>query len=105
MYDPCIGAFDAQNDIYILDFIKQNNNVLGFNDSYIEHLAGLDEDCGWAKCTYTEVRRASSVISNTQNILNGTETHADIDLSLSSPRRLHALPTIRHAAASCRAHR
>lgn len=28
MYDPCIGAFDAQNDITVLPFIEQNNNVL-----------------------------------------------------------------------------
>lgn len=54
MYDPCIGAFDAQNDIYILPFIEQNNNVLGYNDSFIEHLSGLDEDCGWAKCEYKD---------------------------------------------------
>lgn len=49
MYDPCIGAFDAQNDMNILPFIEQNNNVLNFNQSFIEYLTALDEECGWKK--------------------------------------------------------
>jgi hypothetical protein len=105
MYDPCIGAFDAQNDIYILDFIKQNNNVLGYNDSYIEHLAGLDEDCGWKKCEYIEIWQASSGIYDAQDISQLTGTHTEIDSSWSSSRRLHAFPTIWYATASCRADR
>ena len=49
MYDPCIGAFDAQNDIQVLPFIEQNNNVLNYNQSFIEYLTDLDEECGWKK--------------------------------------------------------
>ena len=47
MYDPCIGAFDAQNDIQVLPFIEQNNNVLNYNQSFIEYLTDLDVECGW----------------------------------------------------------
>ena len=49
MYDPCIGSFDAQNDIYTLPFLEANNNVLNFNQSYLEYIADLDESCGFAE--------------------------------------------------------
>jgi carboxypeptidase D len=49
MYDPCIGAFDAQDDMYTLEFVTQNNNVLGYNESFLAYLAQLDEECGYAK--------------------------------------------------------
>ena len=49
MYDPCIGAFDVQDDMTIYNFIEANNNVLGYNDTYIEQMAALDESCGYAK--------------------------------------------------------
>ena len=41
MYDPCIGAFDAQNDIQILPFIEQNNNVLAYNQSFVRILSKI----------------------------------------------------------------
>ncbi|KAK6398296.1 hypothetical protein LTR65_003376 [Meristemomyces frigidus] len=49
MYDPCIGAFDFQNDMYTLPFIEQNNNVLNYDNSYLSHLAQADEACGYAE--------------------------------------------------------
>lgn len=48
MYDPCIGAFDVQNDIYTLPFLEQNNNVLGYNSSYLADVAQMDQACGYA---------------------------------------------------------
>jgi carboxypeptidase D len=47
MYDPCIGAYDPQDDMWTLDFIRQNNNILNFNDSFIADLEALDESCGF----------------------------------------------------------
>lgn len=49
MYDPCIGAFDVQDDMTTYPFVLENNNVLGYNDSYLEQMAALDESCGYAK--------------------------------------------------------
>ncbi len=48
MYDPCIGAFDAQDDIATLPFVEANNNVLGYNESFLQHLRDLDDECGYA---------------------------------------------------------
>ena len=47
MYDPCIGAFDAQDSMVTLDFITQNNNVLQYNDSFLADMAKWDKECGW----------------------------------------------------------
>lgn len=49
MYDPCIGAFDVQNDIYTVPFITHNNNVLGYNASYLASMEASDESCGFAQ--------------------------------------------------------
>ncbi|KAK4957518.1 hypothetical protein LTR10_005483 [Elasticomyces elasticus] len=49
MYDPCIGKFDYQNEVYTLPFIEHNNNILGYNKSYLAHLAQADEACGYAE--------------------------------------------------------
>lgn len=49
MYDPCIGAFDVQDDMATYGFIEANNNVLGYNDSYLADMAALHESCGYQK--------------------------------------------------------
>lgn len=49
VYDPCIGAFDVQNDMYTLPFLEKNNNVLNYNKSFLNHLAQADEACGYAE--------------------------------------------------------
>lgn len=49
VYDPCIGAYDPQDDMYMLDFAVQNNNILGYNQSFLDHLAELDQECGFAE--------------------------------------------------------
>ena len=48
MYDPCIGSFDYQNEVALLPFIEQNNNVLAFNQSFMEYLQKQDQACGYA---------------------------------------------------------
>ncbi|KAK3114508.1 hypothetical protein LTR53_007112 [Teratosphaeriaceae sp. CCFEE 6253] len=48
-YDPCIGAFDYQNDVYTLPFIQENNNVLNYNASYLKQVVQADEACGYAE--------------------------------------------------------
>lgn len=52
MYDPCIGSFDAQNDIYTVPFIEQNNNVFAYTQSYLDEMTKLDDECGWNKCKH-----------------------------------------------------
>ncbi|KUJ21116.1 alpha/beta-hydrolase [Mollisia scopiformis] len=49
MYDPVIGSYVyAQQQVPLVPFIVQNNNVLGLNDSFLSHLKGLDSSCGYA---------------------------------------------------------
>ena len=48
VYDPCIGSYPYQNDIYVYPFVEQNNIVLNLNSSYRANLGDLDESCGYA---------------------------------------------------------
>ena len=48
-YDPCIGSYVyAANQATVWPFVEQNNNVLGFNDSFMAHLEKSHESCGYA---------------------------------------------------------
>lgn len=47
-YDPCIGSYVYTNNAFINKFVHDNNNVLGFNDSFIAMLDELHESCGYA---------------------------------------------------------
>lgn len=49
VYDPCIGSFDSTNAITVYPFIEQNNNILGFNKSFVADLATRDQSCGFAQ--------------------------------------------------------
>lgn len=49
VYDPCIGSFDYTNAIYVYPFIEQNNNILGFNKTFVADLAARDKACGYAQ--------------------------------------------------------
>lgn len=49
VYDPCIGSFDSTNAITVYPFIEQNNNILGFNKSFVADLAARDQSCGFAQ--------------------------------------------------------
>ncbi|KAK5174720.1 uncharacterized protein LTR77_001802 [Saxophila tyrrhenica] len=48
MYDPVIGAFDVQNDMTIYPFVEANNNVLGYNASFLAHMKEMEEECGFS---------------------------------------------------------
>ncbi len=49
VYDPCIGSYTyAAQEAPIVPFIIKNNNVLGFNDSYLAQIESLHESCGYA---------------------------------------------------------
>lgn len=48
VYDPCIGSYDAQNDITVYPYVEQNNNVLNLNKSYLATLQTQDEGCGYS---------------------------------------------------------
>ena len=49
VYDPCIGSYDYLNAISIYPWIEQNNNFMGFNDSFVAGLAEQDKKCGYAQ--------------------------------------------------------
>ena len=50
VYDPCIGEYiTVQQEIPAYPFVEQNNNVIGFNKSFMAHLEAKDQSCGYAK--------------------------------------------------------
>ena len=52
-YDPCIGDFDLiQEEMPVVPFVQQNNNLFKFNDTFLSRLEALDQSCGYA--TYRE---------------------------------------------------
>lgn len=49
MYDPCIGQFVyTQEEVPAVPFVQANNNMLGFNASFMAELESLDKSCGYA---------------------------------------------------------
>ena len=49
VYDPCIGDFNfVQEEIPVVPFVKANNNLFGFNATFLAQLEALDESCGYA---------------------------------------------------------
>jgi len=49
MFDPVIGNYEWEQTIVpIVPFAVENNNVLGFNASFLTQLQKLDKTCGFA---------------------------------------------------------
>lgn len=49
VYDPVIGQFVyAQEEVPIVPFVQANNNMFGFNGSFMSELESLDKSCGYA---------------------------------------------------------
>ncbi|MCJ1475750.1 hypothetical protein MMC13_004414 [Lambiella insularis] len=50
VYDPCIGDFNyVQEEIPTLPFVQQNNNMFGFNETFMAKLEAIDKKCGYAE--------------------------------------------------------
>lgn len=49
LYDPCIGNWDfTQQEVPIVPFVTENNNVLNFNTSFLAQIEARHESCGYA---------------------------------------------------------
>ncbi|KAF2725023.1 carboxypeptidase S3, penicillopeptidase S3, CPD-S3 [Polychaeton citri CBS 116435] len=49
IYDPCIGNWDfTQQEVPVVPFTLANNNVMGYNATFIAQLEQLHESCGYA---------------------------------------------------------
>ena len=49
-YDPCIGSYVySGQQVPVVPFVLENNNVLGFNKSFLSTLESLDKSCGYAQ--------------------------------------------------------
>ena len=49
VYDPVIGQFVyAQEEVPIVPYVQANNNMFGFNESFMDKLESLDKSCGYA---------------------------------------------------------
>ena len=50
MYDPCIGDWDyTQQEVTAVPFAVSNNNVMGYNATFLSHLEKLHQTCGYAE--------------------------------------------------------
>ncbi|KAK4938528.1 hypothetical protein LTR10_021060 [Elasticomyces elasticus] len=49
MYDPCIGSWPTANALSIYPWLEQNNNIMGFNKTFLSNLAQADQQCGYAQ--------------------------------------------------------
>jgi carboxypeptidase D len=49
VYDPCIGSWPTANALSVYPFLEQNNNILGFNKSFLSTIAAHDQQCGYAQ--------------------------------------------------------
>lgn len=48
MYDPCIGDYDfTQQEVVVAPFAKRNNNVLGFNSTFLSEIESRYNSCGY----------------------------------------------------------
>lgn len=49
LYDPCIGDWDfTQQEVPVVPFARENNNVMTFNESFLSDLEARHESCGYA---------------------------------------------------------
>ena len=49
MYDPCIGDWDfTQQEVPVVPFVRANNNVMGFNASFMAEMEARHQTCGYA---------------------------------------------------------
>jgi carboxypeptidase D len=49
MYDPCIGDFDfTQQEVTVAPFARRNNNVMGYNATFLSNIESLHKSCGYA---------------------------------------------------------
>lgn len=49
MYDPCIGDYDyTQQEVVAVPLAVANNNLFGFNSTFVSHLESLHQSCGYA---------------------------------------------------------
>lgn len=49
VYDPVIGDFTyTQEEVVAYPYVKAYNNILGFNESFLQTLEDLDKSCGYA---------------------------------------------------------
>lgn len=49
IYDPCIGSWVwTQQQAVAVPWIQQNNNILGFNSTFLEYLDKQDKACGYS---------------------------------------------------------
>lgn len=50
MYDPCDGSWIyTQEQASAVPWIQKNNNILGFNQTFLDHLESQDKRCGYAE--------------------------------------------------------
>jgi carboxypeptidase D len=90
VYDPCIGSYTYTNNAFINKFVHDNNNVLGFNDSFIATLDEKHESCGYAEFIEDYLVFPPNG-SQPEKYFNAT-AEADCDTWVSMPRASCMLP-------------
>ena len=78
MYDPCIGDWDfVQQEVPVAPFVRSNNNVMGYNATFLSHIESLHQTCGYADyietyLTYPPPGHQPAVFFNSSSPENST---------------------------------
>ena len=78
MYDPCIGDWDfVQQEVTVAPFVRTNNNVMGYNATFLSHIEALHQTCGYADyidtyLIYPPPRHQPAVFFNSSSPENST---------------------------------
>ena len=57
MYDPCIGDWDfVQQEVPVAPFARANNNVMGYNATFLSKIEELHQSCGYANYIETYLK-------------------------------------------------
>lgn len=78
MYDPCIGDWDfTQQEVPVAPFVRSNNNVMGYNATFLSHIEEMHQTCGYADyidtyLTYPPPGHQPAVFFNSSSPENST---------------------------------
>lgn len=79
MYDPVIGEYiTTQEQVPTVPFVKENNNVLGLNDSFVAQLEELDVSCGYADFRKKYFTFPPSGVQPPKFFNSTTDKHCDV---------------------------
>ena len=64
LYDPVIGSYVLDGmTIPSYDFVKANNLILNLNQTFLDHLEKVNDQCGWIQVSRLVLRPPSAIFA------------------------------------------